>query len=131
MLFIHDYDVKAIVKDLSQYINLSGITVSVVITDDYYMKKREITDPFHIDILTDHMNIYMNGQHADNEFAITEDYKGWFYNLIYGLYYGMLHIFLDNQTWYLDRLTKGILKLLPENYLDQFEVNKIGDKNEG
>lgn len=128
MLLIHDYDIKALVNDLCQYINVGGMTISVVVTDDYYMKKRNITDPYHANIGRDHMTIYINGQHADNEFAITEDFKGWFYNLIYCLYYGMLYMFLDDKTHHLDRLTKGLLKLLPIDYLDKFE---IGDNNEG
>lgn len=128
MRLIHDYDIKELVKDLCNYINVGGITVSVVVTDDYYMKKRNITDPFHACIERDHMTIYLNGQHADNEFSLTENYKGWFYNLIYCLYLGMLYLFLDDKTHYLDRLTKGTLKLLPETYLDKFE---IGDSNEG
>lgn len=121
-MLIHDYNMKALIADLCRYINVGGITVSVIITDDYFMQKRNIADPFQADMGRDHLTIYLNGQHTDNEFAITEDYKGWFYNLIYCLYYGMLYMFLDDKTHYIDRLTKGLLKLLPENYLDQFEV---------
>lgn len=127
-MLIHDYDMKALVEDLCKHINIGGMTVSVVVTDDYYMQKRNLTDPFHAEIKTDHLMIYLNGQHPENEFPITEHFTGWFYNLIYCLYYGMFNTILDDKTCYLDRLTKGILKLLPEGYLESFEV---GAYNEG
>lgn len=127
-MLIHDYDLKSLAEDLKQYINIGGSTLSIVITDDFYFKKRSISDPYHVEIQIDHITIYLNGQDPNNVYPLTDEYTGWFYYLIKSMYIGMLYIVLDEKTCYIDRLTKGILKLLPSNYLNNFE---IGDANEG
>lgn len=121
-MLIHNYDLKAIVEDLIKYINLGGMTVSINVADDFYFKKSGLDTPYHINCKTDHLIIYINGQDPSNMHPLTEEFTGWFYCLIKCMYMGMLRPFLDDSTYHIDRLTKGMLKLLPSDYLNNFEI---------
>lgn len=123
---IYDYDLKALIEDLLHYINIGGKTVSVVIADNALFKKKTTSASFYLENKTDHVTIYLNGEAEEFYFPCTESYTGWFYTLIKCLYIIMFQS-SGKDYFYFDRLTKGMLKLLSPNYLDQF---KIGDTDE-